>query len=183
MYEIIETRIKKRKEALRNEVETFRAGLVLPLTELVRKATSGYRVFQYPDRTRPTLIYFTVGESVPDAFKRVCEVMVSVHKLQGFVLDTEDGLRHAAAVFMEMLKGIGYDFRIIHLLDARELVQHAIEMHEIEGGRVVGIAIDELEATSNDNSSNAAHTAGNSSDADGPDEGNAGGEAPVLPVE
>lgn len=175
MNEVLIARTKKHQAALRNEVGAFREGLVFTLEELVRKATSGFRVFQYPNRTRPTLIYFTVGSDVHTGLRHVCEKMITAYKLQGFVLDTDDGLRHATATFLEMLKRIGYDFRIVHLLDARTNIRSAIEAHEIEGGRVVGIAIDELEEKPNDGSSNAAHTAGNGSDADGPDESNAGG--------
>jgi hypothetical protein len=165
MNDVIQQRIKKRREELVNEVASFREGLVMPLEALVRKATSGFHVFQYPNRTRPALIYFTVGEGVQDALRRVCAVMVSAYKMQGFVLDTEEGLRHATVALTEMVKRIGYDLRIIHLLDARELIRTAIELHEVDGGRVVGIAIDELEDKHHDGSSNAAHTAGNDSNA------------------
>lgn len=175
--------VKKRKEELRNEVETFRSGLVISLEALVRKATSGFRVFQYPNKTKPALIYFTVGESIPVALARVCACMVSAYKLEGFVLDTKDGLRHAVAHLTDMLKNTGYDLRVIHLLDAKEMVCTVIEKHELEGGRVVAIAIDELEDKHHDGSGDAAHPAGNGSDTDGPDESNAGGEASVLPVE
>lgn len=167
---------KQAKQKRRIELELFRPGIVITLEDLVRRATMGYRVCQYPNGTRPTLLY--LAEDAING-EPLLHMMRAFNARLGRGAISEDNYEDHVRVFFEFVSTIGYNVIYGNAYEYNQVIDIITE-YEKEGGRIVGLAWTLLEGDPDVYSSYRTPLERNDCNTDGSTEG-AVDQAPLLP--
>jgi hypothetical protein len=151
---------QKREQRLAQLASYCPSATIMKLADLVRRGTTGTRVCQYPDRTRPALFYFTEDLEPGEA---LLHLLREFNVQNGHGAISESNYEEHVTRFFETFTSLGWEIYYGGCYEAQSIYEQVLK-HELDRGRVVGIAWSALEDDGDVHSSYRTPLERNSSD-------------------